>query len=175
MRDHRNNLPLEPDLDPVLDRCLASLGRYAPSPGFADRVMARVRLPAAARPVAATAPAVRPPPRRRWPALLAALSGTAAASSTALTAWVVGHWQAVTTSLIATASAFGMPLWHAVLDWLTTHSIAAAAALLTQVLAGSLPPLALWLLGSGLAVPVSLVALWHITRAPARRPTHAAR
>lgn len=175
MTEHRNDLPLEPESDPILDRYLASLGHYAPSPGFADRVMARVRLPAAARAAAGTAPTVARAPRRRWPAVLSALWGTAAASSAALTAWVVAHWQAVTAASITTASGFGMPLWRGMLDWLATHSIALAATVLTHVLAGGLPPLVLWLLGSSLAVPVSLLALWHISRAPARRPTYVAR
>lgn len=40
------NLPEPLDNDPVLDRQLAQLGHFAPAPGFEDRVLANVFVPA---------------------------------------------------------------------------------------------------------------------------------
>ncbi|MBI3081777.1 MAG: sigma-70 family RNA polymerase sigma factor, partial [Gemmatimonadetes bacterium] len=95
MTDNRSNHPLDPMEDQVLDRYLASLGRFSPGPGFGDRVMARVRVRA---PVPARAPGIaqRLVRSRRWPVLAYSLSGAAAASSTALTAWVAANFQAMT-------------------------------------------------------------------------------
>src|SRR3972149_3764118 len=74
MTANRNNHPLDPMEDQVLDQYLASLGRYAPSPAFGDRVMARVRItaPLPAPAPSFAAPAVR---RRGWPGLGDSLSG----------------------------------------------------------------------------------------------------
>jgi hypothetical protein len=172
MTEHDTNLPLEPDPDPMLDRHLASLGRYAPAPGFADRVMARVRV--APAPLA-PAPAIRPARRRRWPVLAGALSGTAAVSSTALTMWAVWHSQVVISWPVAMLTAFGLPAWHWLLDWLTAHSAALGAAVLRDILAGRIPSLAAWVLAASLATPLCAVALWQIARTPARMRTYAAR
>src|SRR3972149_2177785 len=103
MTANRNNHPLDPMEDQVLDRYLASLGRYSPSPAFGDRVMARVRIKA---PVPAPAPgfAARVVRSRRWPVLAYSPPGAAAASSTALTAWVAANFQA----LVAWGAASGM-------------------------------------------------------------------
>src|SRR3989304_3307544 len=108
MTDNRNNHPLDPMEDQVLDQYLASLGRYAPSPAFDDRVMARVRINA---PVPAPAPSFAPPAvrRRRWPVLAYSLSGAAAVSSTALTAWVAANFQALAASASASLIAVGGP------------------------------------------------------------------
>ncbi len=172
MTDHRNTPPLEPDLDPVLDRYLASLGRYGPRPGFADRVMARVRVtPAPAVPL----PGARLARRRRWPVLVGALSGTAAASSTALTVWAAGHFETLSAWLAATFTAVGLPAWHRLLDWLAAQSAAVGAAVLSDVLAGRIPAMAIWLLAASLATPVSAVALWQIARTPVRMRKYAAR
>src|SRR3972149_1364696 len=62
MTDNRNNHPLDPMEDQVLDQYLASLGRLTPGPGFDDRVMARVRINA---PVPAPAPSFAAPAGRR--------------------------------------------------------------------------------------------------------------
>src|SRR3990172_3209155 len=108
MTDNRNNHPLDPMEDQVLDQYLASLGRYAPSPAFDDRVMARVRINA---PVPAPAPSFAAPAvrRRRWPVLAYSLSGAAAVSSTALTAWVAAHFQSLAASAAARPVAAGGP------------------------------------------------------------------
>lgn len=172
MTDHRTTPPLEPDLDPVLDRYLASLGRYAPRPGFADRVMARVRVtPAPAVPL----PGARLARRRRWPLVAGALTGTAAASSTALTVWAAAHLETAGAWLAAALTTFGLPAWHGLLDWLAAQSAALGAAVLSDVLAGRIPAVAIWLLAASLATPVSAVALWQIARTPVRMRNYAAR
>ncbi len=178
MTDHRNNLPPTPDEDQVLDRHLASLGRFSPAPGFADRVMARVRI---AAPATALAPSrVEPLParlvrRRRWPALVGALAGAAALSSTALTAWVALNWAAITgwaTTTVATASLLA---WQRVLAWLAAATASAGSTALAAVFGIGPSTLLRALVIMNLAVPVSLYGLYLVARPRLRMSSHAAR
>ena len=174
MTDNRNNHPLDPMEDQVLDQYLASLGRYAPSPAFDDRVMARVRItaPLPAPAPSFAAPAVR---RRRWPVLAYSLSGAAAVSSTALTAWVAANFQSLAASAAAGLIAVAVPSWQAVLAWITTTVPSVGAALVTGALTGGLTP---WIWSSAIltaAVPVSLIGFWLVARAPNRMNPHVAR
>jgi hypothetical protein len=94
--------------DQVLDKHLLALKRFTPLPGFEDRVMARVRLPAPSLVKVRQRVGKLVTPRRVWWA-----SGLAAASSTA---WILalGSWlsgvgtQAVTAWLTAQVA---LPLW----------------------------------------------------------------
>lgn len=174
MTDNRNNHPLDPMEDQVLDRYLASLGRYAPGPTFGDRVMARVRVRA---PVAAREPsfAARVVRSRHWPVLAYSLSGAAAVSSTALTAWAAANFETLATSASASLIAVAVPAWQAVLTWITTTSASAGSALVTGALTGGLSPL-IWSLAMLTAtVPVSLIGFWLVARAPNRMNPHVAR
>ena len=94
--------------DLALDRHLLTLQRFAPSPGFGDRVLARVRLPVPAVAWKRTVAKSLVTPRRLWWA-----SGLAAASSTA---WIVaaanwvseGGWQALVSQF---TSSVALPAW----------------------------------------------------------------
>lgn len=176
MTDNRSNHPLDPMEDQVLDHYLASLGRFSPGPGFEDRVMARVRVPVPA-PVLAPAPsfAARVVRSRRWPVFAYSLSGLAAASSTALTAWVAANFSALTAWASASLVAAAVPAWHAVLAWLTATAASAGSTLAAGALTAGPTPL-IWVLTTmTLAVPVSLLGLWLVARAPQRMRSHVAR
>ncbi len=174
MTDSRNNHPLDPMEDPVLDGYLASLGRFSPGPGFDDRVMARVRIMA---PVPAAQPsvAVRVVRSRRWPVLAYSLSGVAAASSTALTALVAANFTSLTAWASAGLVAVAVPAWQAALAWITTTAASAGSGLMTGGLTVGLSPLIRSLTMMTLAVPVSLIGLWLVARAPHRMRSHVAR
>jgi len=174
MTDHRNNHPLDPMEDQVLDRYLASLGRLSPGTGFDDRVMARVRIRAH---VPAQAPSIaqRLVRSRRWPVLAYSLSGTAALSSTALTAWVAVNFQAITTWASASLVAVAVPAWQAVLAWITATGPSVGSALLAGALTTGPSPLIWSLALMTLAVPVSLIGFVLVARAPNRMSSHVAR
>ncbi|MBI2072764.1 MAG: hypothetical protein HYW06_09040 [Gemmatimonadetes bacterium] len=174
MTDNRSNHPLDPMEDQVLDRYLASLGRFSPGPGFGDRVMARVRVRA---PVPARAPGIaqRLVRSRRWPVLAYSLSGAAAASSTALTAWVAANFQAMTAWASASLVAVAVPAWQAVLAWITTTSAAVGSALVTGALTVGLSPMIWSLAILTLAVPVSLIGFLLAVRPTHRMRPHVAR
>lgn len=173
MTDNRNNHPLDPMEDPVLERYLASLGRLSPGPGFDDRVMARVRIRA---PVLGTQPsfAARVVRSRRWPVLAYSLSGVAAASSTALTAWVAANFEGLAAWASASLIAVAVPAWQAALAWITTTAASAGSGLVTGALTVGLSPLIWSLTMMTLAVPVSLIGLWLVARAPHRMRSHVA-
>lgn len=174
MTDNRSNHPLDPMEDQVLDRYLASLGRFTPGPGFDDRVMARVHIMA---PVPDRRPsfAARVVRSRRWPVLAYSLSGAAAASSTALTAWVAANVEGLAAWASASLVAFAVPAWQAALAWITTTAASAGSGLVTGALSVGLSPLIWSLTMMTLAVPVSLVGLWLAARAPHRMHSHVAR
>src|SRR3989304_2499470 len=98
MTDNRNNHPLDPMEDQVLDQYLASLGRYAPSPAFDDRVMARVRI---------NAPVPAPAPPAGGPAIFPPRAAPAAAG---LIAVAVPSWQAVLAWITTTVPSVGSAL-----------------------------------------------------------------
>lgn len=171
MIDESHNHPQMPDQDQALDQLLASLARFGPSPGFEDRVMARVRR--GARP--AVAVPAHPVRRRRWPAVLAPLAGVAAASSTALTAWAVVHFGAITAWTVTSLLALAVPMWHAVLAWLATAGASAGSTLLAAALTAG-PGSWIWVIAMlNLAVPVSLIGLVLVARPYLRKQAHAVR
>src|SRR5215469_15213006 len=53
-------------MKPLEDELRRALRRREPTPGFTERVLARVRQEAEARPVASSESAARPAQRRRW-------------------------------------------------------------------------------------------------------------
>jgi hypothetical protein len=171
MTDNRNNHPLDPMEDQVLDKYLASLGHHSPGAAFADRVMARVRVKMPAPAPSLAVGAVR---RRRWPVLAYSLSGAAAASSTALTAWVALNVQTLAASVTASVLAVAAPAWQAALAWITAASASAGSALLTGVLTDA--PQLIWPAAILTAsVPVSLIGFWLAARTPTRMNPHVAR
>jgi hypothetical protein len=173
MTDTRNNHPHDPMEDEVLDRHLASLGRFAPGPGFEDRVMARVRVGAQ---VAAAAPGAVPAVRRRrWPVVAWPLTGVAALSSTALTAWLAFNFETLAAWATAGIVSAAVPAWHAVLAWLAAASASGSAALVRGAFGVGLQPLMIAFVLMNLAVPVSLYGLYKVARPAVRMRSHAAR
>ncbi len=174
MTENRNNQPLDPMEDQVLDQYLASLGRFSPGPGFEDRVMARVRIQA---PVPAAAPSVAAPAvrRRRWPAVAWPLSGAAALSSTALTAWVAFNFETIASWATASLVTVGLPAWHALLTWLSATSASVGSAVVTGALTGGVQPWIVAFVALNLAVPVSMLGLFLVARPAVRMRSHAAR
>ena len=172
MTDTRSNHPLDPMDDQVLDQYLVSLGRFAPSPGFEGRVMARVRVAAPVPIVAAAVPALR---RRRWPSVLWPATGLAALSSTALTAWLAFNFETLVGWGTATAIAAAVPAWHALLTWLAAASASVGSTLAAGVFGFGLQPLIVALILTNLAVPVSLFGLYRVARPAVRTRSHAAR
>ena len=172
MTDTRSNNPLDPMDDQVLDQHLASLGSFSPSPGFEDLVMARVRARAPLAAATAPVPAVR---RRRWPVVAWPLSGAAALSSTALTAWLAFNLETLATWAAATAISVALPAWHALLTWLAAASASLGSTVAAGALGFGLQPLIVALVLMNLAVPVSLFGLYKVARPAVRMMSHAAR
>jgi len=160
--------PQPPDPDQALDQLLASLAHFAPGQGFENRVMARVRVGA----VPAVVPAAR---RRRWPVLVGPLAGVAAASSTALTAWLALHMGAISAWTVTSLAALAVPMWHTALAWLATLGATTGSGLLAAAFTAGLGS---WIWAAAvlnLAVPVSLVGLLMVARPYLRKPSHAVR
>jgi hypothetical protein len=174
MTDNRNNHPLDPMEDQVLDQYLASLGRYSPGEAFGDRVVARVRIKALV-PAQQPSFAARVVGSRRWPVLAYSLSGAAAVSSTALTAWVAANFPALAASASASLIAVAVPAWQAALTWITATGASVGSVLVTGALTGGLSPLIWSLAMLTAAVPVSLIGFWLVARAPNRMNPHVAR
>lgn len=173
MTDTRSNHPHDPMDDQVLDQHLASLGRFSPGPGFEDRVMARVRIPAPSpKVVTGVTPAIR---RRRWPVVAWPASGVAALSSTALTAWLAFNFETLATWASATALSVALPAWHALLTWLAAASASVGSAVAAGAVGFGLQPLIVTLVLMNLAVPVSLFGLYRVARPAVRMRSHAAR
>ncbi len=175
--------PQRPDeQDRLLDLRLAALPRFEPSPGFADRVMARVQI---RRRAPATIPWYAPP----WtlPAgiqrLAAALAIMAAASSSLLTLWAISNLQSLRDGLGRHAIAFA--------DALLEASLPRAGQLLSfladtgaAIAAGTDWPVAAAILtGSLAAIPLSMLGWYLISRSTVGirspeytgRPSHARR
>lgn len=167
-----NETPFDPEHPPdepdrMLDLYLASLSRFDPNPAFAEQVMARV----AVRP----AMAVQRWPRRRSRAL-AALSGAAAVSSTALTAWVVANFEALAATTTSVAAAWGLAVWQAIVGWLPEVTAAAGSRLAAIVLTAGPAPVASAVGLAVVSLPVSMLGLYLAARPPlhSRMVTHAA-
>jgi hypothetical protein len=172
MTDTRSNHPLDPRDDQVLDQHLAALGRFSPGPGFEDRVMARVRIPAPVPSVVPeiTVPAVR---RRRWPAVAWPLSGAAAVSSTALTVWATFNLETMAAWSAAQLLSVGVSAWQAALTWLASASASLGSAVVGGVLTGGVQPLIATFVALNLAVPVSMLGLYLVARPAVRMRSHA--
>ncbi len=175
MTDNRNNHPLDPIEDQVLDQYLASLGHLSPAQGFQDRVMARVRVAAAAPALAPAAVAGTVVRRRRWPVLAGSLTGAAALSSTALTAWVATNLEALMAWTTASVATLALPAWHAALTWLSQASAEVGSTLLTGAVTAGWAPLIWAFVLLNLAVPVSALGLFLVARPHVRMSTHVAR
>lgn len=166
--------PPEGDADRLLDLHLAALPRFEPTPGFADRVMARVTI---RRPVAAVQPWYARPLSGRAGALAAGLSGAAALTSTALTAWLVPNVGGLAAGAGSLAVGTSLAAWQAFLAWLPQASASAGAALVAIVTtAGPVPVVAL-AAALTLSIPFSMLGLYLATRPPvrSRMVPHAAR
>lgn len=146
---------------------LAALPRLAPSPDFADLVMARVRVPQPS-PFELWLQRVLPTTRREWTICLAALTVPAGAAA-ALVAWLLSH---PTVSLLSgwSVDSVRTELWALFLGgagWLArTGLIARAQALAAPLL--TLSP-SVWValaVFMAVATPISAWALYRLLRAP---------
>ena len=155
------------EADRTLDLYLASLSRFDPNPAFAEQVMARVVL----RPVMAV---------QRWPRrrarTLAALSGAAAMSSTALTAWVVTNFEALTATAIPVAAAWGLATWQAIVASVPSMTAWAGERLVAIATTAGPVPVAGVVAAAVFSLPISLFGLYLAARPPLhpRMVTHAA-
>lgn len=161
--------------DRLLDLHLAALPRFDPSPGFADRVMARVRLP---RPLVAAEPWYARPLVLgiRVQRLAAALAAMAASASTILTAWLAANSDLV----VRATGRYAIGLVSLAQQELGRWSGQGAQAVLRVGAeffgAANWPALAALALGALAAVPLSLLGLYLASRPPAdRRLSHATR
>jgi hypothetical protein len=156
---HLNNDFLPDDCDPVIDEHLQSLGHFSPAPDFADRVMARVQLPAPALrgQVKARGRSFVASRRLRWWAR--ALAGASVISVTIVAAFAVTNAAAV--SAFVTARFGGVVL----AAWRTVLGLASAAALELYALvgAGAWPGLAVTAMAC-LAAATLLFNAWALYR-----------
>ena len=164
-----DQLQSAPD-DPVLDRYLRSLPRFAPRTGFEDRVLARVRkpLPMRVRRARESVVAWAKPARLWWATGLAAASS--AAWTLGLAGWLSGTDLQAAGARLATA--MGLPAWNAALAWLalggrliTAWALGAYQLFGPQAFAGA---------GALMAVPaLSAVGLYLVSRQPRRQRVRA--
>jgi anti-sigma factor RsiW len=156
---------------------LGELPRFAPSPAFADAVMARVRIAPQEHPWFAWLRRLAPRTGRAW-ALLGVLATAPALPIIALFAWlltqplltpaVLGEWTLMRTQ--AAAQALFAGLLEGVHAWGVVGQIESVYAALRAVPAEALGGAVLFL---GLAMPLSAWGLIRLTRTPMRRVTHA--
>ncbi len=156
------------EADRTLDLYLASLSRFDPNPAFAEQVMARV----AVLPVMA----VQRWPVRRAGRTLAALSGAAALSSTALTAWVVTNFEALTATAMPVAAAWRLATWQAIVTSVPAMTAWAGERLVAIATTAGPMPVAGVVAAAVLSVPIGMVGLYLAARPPLhpRMVTHAA-
>jgi len=168
------DLPLVPDDDPVVDRLLGSAGRFSPQRGFEDRVVSRVRVP--------------------LPPLVRSLRDRVRGLTTGVTGWtVLATFSIATAAAWTTAAAFGVRFWGEITS-AARITFREALGLAGEVVSEALVPawniaraeVSAWLaslgfdpatvvIGYGIVILVSAVALWRLTAEPARsRGTHAA-
>lgn len=160
-----NQTPFDPEHPPdetdrTLDLYLASLPRFHPSPGFTDRVMARVVMQAPA-----SAP-VRRWPVRRAARILAALSGAAAVSSTALTAGLVANFEALAATATSVVAAWGLTVWNAALAAIPEVGVWAGDRLAAIVLGAGPVTAAGVVAGAVVSIPIGLFGLYLAARPP---------
>ena len=167
MNDKRLDAP-EPleDNDPVIDRYLSSLQQFTPRPGFEDRVMAMVEMPAPmpVRYIEKRAP-VWLGTRFRW--ALAAASSVGTVLWASLLSGVVGVNHTRLPALMASqATDLGLPLWRALLQVVANagsqlgYFLGLIAASLWQALAAAIPT----------TIVVTLFCAWGLRRLTAQPP-----
>lgn len=175
--DHPNPQPDRPDeQDRLLDLKLAALPRFDPSPGFADRVMALVRIhhPAPARIPWYTRPGTMPAGIQR---LAAAVAIMAATSSSVLTFWAISNFQSLAESTGRYATTFAVVLREEFLR-LATHWLSFLAGTGAAIIASiGWPAAGAIVTGSLAAIPLGMLGLYLVSRHPAHtgRPNHARR
>ena len=122
--------------DAALDRCLETLPVFAPGPGFEDRVLARVMMPAPRwlRTLRRTSHALVDSRRIWW--LAGGLAGASAVAVAAVTVLVVTN-TAVVGGIVGWATeSIGLPLWRAVLGIVSQVARDSYAQLSTLVPSG---------------------------------------
>lgn len=157
---------------------LAALPRLAPSPGFTDAVMARVRI---AQPPLYERLLQRclPQSRRGWALLLGALAAPAF-TAVALVTWVLSHPLVSVPALAQMGLTWvRTELWvlllHAV-EWLAAAGVVGnVRELLTRVDALSSTVLVFAALSLAFATPLSAWLLYRLLRTPSREVAHAHR
>jgi hypothetical protein len=176
MTEHPENELQPTEADRLLDLYLAALPRFEPRPGFADRVMSRL---AVAQPRIALIPAwrIRIPQAFKRPALHWTLAGSAAASSTVLTALVGANVEAISATVTTVTSSVGAAAWQGLLVWLATWSASAGTAVGT--FAAAVGPVSVITVAAALslALPLSTIGMMLVLR-PAmssRKRHHAVR
>jgi hypothetical protein len=160
----------------ALHAALAGLPRLAPSPGFGDAVMARVKMPEPS-PVWAMIQRWLPSTRRGWTILGAALVAPALPLLAGL-AWLLTHpgvsaatlWQTVTTE----ASAMSATALEQAFAWGLDSGLFGSVGLVLDAL-GSVPleTLAGLFAVMAIAIPLSGWSLFRLVRAPMRNATYA--
>ncbi|GBD32362.1 MAG: hypothetical protein KatS3mg081_1899 [Gemmatimonadales bacterium] len=170
------NQPGPPDeQDRLLDLRLAALPRFDPSPGFADRVMARIRIP---HPAPARVPWYYRP--RAVPAgiqrLAAALAVMAATSSSLLTLWIASNFQSLAESARSYATALAASALDELLRQFARWSSFLGEAAAAVASSTGWPAAAAILAGCVAAIPLSMLGLYLLSRSPASAGrTHALR
>jgi hypothetical protein len=166
MRD-TPNLPLVPDDDPVVDRLLTGAGRFSPQRGFEDRVVSRVQVPLP-----------------RW---LRSVRDHVRGLTTGVTGWaLLATFSVATAAAWTTAAVFGVRFWGEItgaarITWREALGLAREVANEALVPAWNLAraEVSAWLaslgfdpatvvVGYGIVILVSAVALWRLTAEPAR-------
>ena len=159
MTDHPEYNSEPTEADRLLDLYLATLQRFEPARGLADRVMARVVV---TKPGAVTVPVRRAavPILLKRPVFGWSLAGSAALSSTALTLWVATNLPAIGATVIAVTQGAGTATWQALLGLVAVWSAWAgisAAAVLTSIGPG---PVIGTATTAVFAMPLSTLGLW---------------
>lgn len=150
----------------ALARGMATLPSLAPAPGFADRVLARLRSPAPAAVPAATVPRRWLPTRRRAWALAAAFAGLSLIS-TGVAAMLLGSWPPAVAAA-DTLLVEGLRLFAAARETITTQLGSIPWAKVAALLATEPLRLAAFALLAVTSYATLLVALWSLTRPPRR-------
>ncbi|MBI3983609.1 MAG: hypothetical protein HY337_11915 [Gemmatimonadetes bacterium] len=165
------------EADQLLDLYLATLPRFDPRPGFADRVMARVAATGPGSALTDVRPRPAVPTLLRKPALAWGLTGSAAGSSAVLTAWTAANLDAVWATVTAVTLSIGLAAWHALLALGATWSAWAGSAAAVFLAAVGLQSLTSLAAGVVIAMPVSAIGLLLAFRpaTQSRKAIHAVR
>jgi hypothetical protein len=137
---------------------LATLPRFEPSLGFADRVMARVAIE---KPGAVTIPARRAavPAVFKRPVFGWSVAASSAFSTTALTVWIAANLDAISATVTAVTMDAGATAWQALLGLLATWLVSvttAAGSVIAVIGQGTITGLGI---AAVLAMPLSILGL----------------